>query len=449
MKFQHRDPLSILRSAIYMLDMLMILVAAYLAHYLKFNTFSMQAGYVIAVIIAVLVHLIVSVKVYQMWRGGGLLSIYKRVFFSWVIVVNIIFTILVLTKTSGDFSRVWFSYWIGFATILFFIYRYCMFKGLVYVGIDGIAKKRILIVGRGQVQQELVRRASASNWTGFSLFGILGFDETSGIERILGVTKLDEVWVCASFQNNDSIQKVISMFKLSTVTIRLIPDTSGLSLLNGGQSSVLGLPALDISVSHMSGINLIVKWLEDKCLSIAILLLISPVLLVIAAAIKLSSEGPVVFKQKRHGWNGKVITIYKFRTMKNVVENNVVAQATFNDSRITPLGAFLRKFSLDELPQFFNVLMGDMSIVGPRPHAVQHNEDYMQRINSYMLRHKVKPGITGWAQINGHRGETEIDSKMIARVEADLYYIEHWSLWLDISIVLKTIFVGFKHENAY
>ncbi len=448
MKFQRRDPQSILGSAIYILDMVMISVAAYLAHYLKFNVFAMEKEYVIAVIFAVLVHIIVSDKVY-MCRDGGLVSVYKRVFFSWVIVVNVIFTVSVLTSTSGDFSRVWFSYWIGISIILFFIYRYCLFKGLFYIGIDGINKKRVLIVGRCQVQQELVRRASSSNWTGFSVIGILGFNETSSIEQMLDTTNLDEVWVCASFQNNDNIQKVISMFKLSTVTIRIIQDISSLSLLNGGHSSILGLPAIDVTVSKMSGINLLVKWLEDKSLSIGILILILPILLAIAVAIKITSEGPVIFKQKRHGWNGKVIDIYKFRTMKNASPNNVVVQATIYDVRITPLGTFLRKYSLDELPQFFNVLFGDMSIVGPRPHATQHNEDYMQRIKSYMLRHKVKPGITGWAQISGHRGETELDSKMISRVEHDLYYIEKWSLWLDISIVFKTIFVGFRHKNAY
>jgi putative colanic acid biosynthesis UDP-glucose lipid carrier transferase len=222
-----------------------------------------------------------------------------------------------------------------------------------------------------------------------------------------------------------------------------------MSLLNSGQTSVLGLPALDISVSPMVGFNVIVKWFEDKCLSVAIILLISPVLLIIAAAIKLTSKGPVIFKQKRHGWNGKIITIFKFRTMYYSTESDGVKQATIADTRVTPLGAFLRRTSLDELPQFFNVLFGDMSIVGPRPHAVEHNQEYMQRIDSYMLRHKVKPGVTGWAQVNGLRGETDTVDKMIARVDHDLYYIENWSLWFDLSIIAKTIVTGFINKNAY
>lgn len=449
MKFQHRNPSTILKSTIQLVDVIGVLVAGYVAHYLKFQSFSLPTEYVTIIVVGGIVHLVASSQLYRTWRGGGIQSIYQRMFVSWVIVVNIIFTGLVITKTSDDFSRVWFLYWSLLAIIQFYLYRFYLFKVLAYIGDSGINQKSILIVGRGKIQQEIVNRANVSNWTGFNILGILDLDDISQIEKTAKANRLDEVWVCANFQNNDSIQKVIATFRLSTVTIRLVPDISDISLLNSGQTSVLGLPALDISVSRMSGMNLIVKWLEDKCLSIAIIILISPLLLMIAAAIKLTSEGPVIFKQKRHGWNGKIITVFKFRTMKHALQNHVVAQATLADSRITPLGAFLRRTSLDELPQFFNVLFGDMSIVGPRPHAVQHNEDYMKLINSYMLRHKVKPGITGWAQIHGYRGETEIVGKMISRVEYDLYYIEHWSLWLDICIVFKTIFVGFKHKNAY
>jgi putative colanic acid biosynthesis UDP-glucose lipid carrier transferase len=173
-------------------------------------------------------------------------------------------------------------------------------------------------------------------------------------------------------------------------------------------------------------------------------------LLVIAIAVKLTSPGPVIFKQKRHGWNGEEIEVYKFRSMYVHDESKGnITQAKKGDSRVTPLGAFLRRSSLDELPQFINVLQGRMSIVGPRPHAVAHNIQYRELIPRYMLRHKVKPGITGWAQINGLRGETDAVSKMEARVQADLYYIENWSLWLDLKIILFTVIKGFFNENAY
>ena len=177
--------------------------------------------------------------------------------------------------------------------------------------------------------------------------------------------------------------------------------------------------------------------------------MVAPALLAIACAIKLTSRGPVLFKQMRYGIDGKSIEVWKFRTMTVMENGENIQQATKNDPRLTPIGGFLRRTSLDELPQFFNVLSGQMSIVGPRPHAVQHNEQYRQLIEGYMLRHKVKPGITGWAQINGWRGETDILDKMEKRVEFDLDYITNWSVWLDLKIVFKTIFKGFISKNAY
>lgn len=191
------------------------------------------------------------------------------------------------------------------------------------------------------------------------------------------------------------------------------------------------------------------KAIEDLVLGAIIFLLISPLLVLIAIAIKATSPGPVLFKQKRHGWNGEVINVYKFRSMVVHESKGSIEQAKRADVRVTPLGAFLRRTSLDELPQFFNVLQGRMSIVGPRPHAVEHNEYYKELVPRYMLRHKVKPGITGWAQIHGFRGETDTLEKMENRVEYDLYYIEHMSVWLDLKIIVLTLFKGFRHQNAY
>jgi putative colanic acid biosynthesis UDP-glucose lipid carrier transferase len=200
----------------------------------------------------------------------------------------------------------------------------------------------------------------------------------------------------------------------------------------------------------MEGFNRYIKAFEDRVLAFFILILISPLLAVIAIGVKLTSPGPVLFKQLRHGWDGKPIKVYKFRTMVlHAEENGRVTQARKNDDRITPFGAFLRRTSLDELPQFFNVLQGRMSIVGPRPHAIAHNDEYKDQIDEYMLRHKVKPGITGWAQVNGWRGETDTLEKMQKRIEYDLYYIDHWSLWFDIKIIVLTLFKGFVGNNAY
>jgi putative colanic acid biosynthesis UDP-glucose lipid carrier transferase len=221
-------------------------------------------------------------------------------------------------------------------------------------------------------------------------------------------------------------------------------------LLNHRISEVAGHYAIDLSVSPMNGMARVIKRLEDLVIGGIISLLVLPVCLAIALVIKITSPGPVLFKQYRTGVNGKQFKVYKFRSMRiHEEENGQVTQATKGDSRITPIGAFLRRTSLDELPQFYNVLQGRMSIVGPRPHALAHNEYYKELVESYMRRHKVKPGITGWAQVNGLRGETDTLEKMEKRVEYDLWYIDNWSLWLDLRIIFLTIFKGFINKNAY
>ncbi|EHU6064699.1 exopolysaccharide biosynthesis polyprenyl glycosylphosphotransferase, partial [Escherichia coli] len=210
-----------------------------------------------------------------------------------------------------------------------------------------------------------------------------------------------------------------------------------------------GVPVVPLYESPLSGINMVFKRLEDIIVSLSILIVISPVLLIIACAVKFTSPGPVIFRQIRYGMDGKSIKVWKFRSMTVMENDNNVTQATKHDLRVTKVGKFLRRTSLDELPQFFNVLFGQMSVVGPRPHAVSHNEQYRTLIKGYMLRHKVKPGITGLAQVNGWRGETDTLDKMQKRVEYDLLYIRNWSIWLDLKIIFLTIFKGFVNKSAY
>jgi putative colanic acid biosynthesis UDP-glucose lipid carrier transferase len=204
-----------------------------------------------------------------------------------------------------------------------------------------------------------------------------------------------------------------------------------------------------ICETPFTGTNELVKRVSDVVLATLILVLISPLMIAIAIGVRLSSPGPVIFKQRRNGLDGGEITIWKFRSMRAQDNGPVVRQATRNDPRITGFGAFIRRTSLDELPQFFNVLQGTMSIVGPRPHAVAHNEEYRRVIKAYMVRHKVKPGITGWAQVNGHRGETDTLDKMVARVEYDLEYLRNWSLGLDLQIIVRTVRLLFFDRPAY
>lgn len=235
----------------------------------------------------------------------------------------------------------------------------------------------------------------------------------------------------------------------TTASIYFVPDFFITDLIQGRMGSVDGVPVVAVCESPFTGVAGIVKRASDIVIASCILMLASPLMLAIAVGVKLTSPGPVIFKQRRYGLDGKEILIYKFRSMSVCEDGGVIAQAQRNDQRITRFGAFLRGTSLDELPQFFNVLQGRMSIVGPRPHAVAHNELYRKLIKGYMVRHKVKPGITGWAQVNGLRGETETLDKMKARIDHDLDYLRHWSLRLDLYIIFRSVAVVLKDCNAY
>ena len=244
------------------------------------------------------------------------------------------------------------------------------------------------------------------------------------------------------------VVSLINALRDSTASVYFVPHLFVFDLIQARVDAVSGIPVVAVCETPIFGVNAVLKRAFDVVMSIVILALIWPLLLVIAAAVKLSSDGPALFTQRRYGLGGEEIRIYKFRTMTVQEDGNNVVQASKNDNRVTRVGAFLRRTSLDELPQFFNVLGGSMSIVGPRPHAVAHNEQYRKLIDGYMLRHKVKPGITGWAQINGFRGETESIGKMQKRVEYDLDYLRNWSVSLDLWIMVKTIITVWKDRNA-
>jgi Undecaprenyl-phosphate glucose phosphotransferase len=237
------------------------------------------------------------------------------------------------------------------------------------------------------------------------------------------------------------------------VDVRVCPNSVTLDLTSSGVSHIAGLPLLNAIDRPLTNWRSATKEVEDRILASIILLLISPVLLAVAALIKIDSPGPVLFRQKRYGYNNQLITVFKFRTMRQDQQDDMAGQLTQrNDPRITRIGAFLRRTSLDELPQFLNVLRGEMSIVGPRPHAISAKAGgvlYHDAVSHYAARHRVKPGITGWAQINGWRGTTDTVDQIEKRVEHDLYYIEHWSLWLDLKIIVLTVFKGFSGQNAY
>ena len=393
--------------------------------------------------------LLMSSLVYRAWRGGQLPAMLGRVALAWAITWGLMMTWLVLTKSSESYSRMWLGAW-GITSLLFtWVGRTGLYMFMSWLQGKGVNELRVLLVGTGKSVTAIRRRVKASAWTGYKVVGVTPGDSARYLEEAVAKLNPDEVWICQHPGDMRAAENVLHTLRHSTANIRLVPDLTMLQLVNHGVSIVVGVPMLDISSSPMEGGNVLIKWLEDKVLGFLILLLITPLLLAIGLAVKLTSKGPAIFKQQRLGWNGETILIYKFRSMYVHDEGQLVAQATRGDPRITPLGRFLRSTSLDELPQFINVMQGSMSIVGPRPHALSHNAHYRELIPKYMLRHKVKPGITGWAQVNGLRGETDTVDKMEARVQADIYYIEHWSLWFDLKIILMTVFKGLVGKNAY
>jgi putative colanic acid biosysnthesis UDP-glucose lipid carrier transferase len=260
---------------------------------------------------------------------------------------------------------------------------------------------------------------------------------------------IDIIYIALPMTSQPRVLDLLDSLKDTTVSIYFVPDIFVFDLIQARIDDVGGIPVVAVCETPFSGFNGLIKRASDIIFSIIILILISPILLAIAIGVKLSSKGPILFMQRRYGLDAEEILVYKFRSMTVTENGDHVKQATKDDSRITPFGRFIRRTSLDELPQFINVLQGRMSIVGPRPHAVAHNEMYRKVIKGYMIRHKVKPGITGWAQVNGLRGETDTVEKMEARIQYDLDYLRQWSIALDTRIILRTVLLVFKDRNAY
>jgi putative colanic acid biosynthesis UDP-glucose lipid carrier transferase len=284
------------------------------------------------------------------------------------------------------------------------------------------------------------------------LQGLAAEENLGSLEQLADYARahrVDVIYIALPMASQPRILRLLEDLRDTTMSIYFVPDIFVSDLIQARVDSVGGLPVVAVCETPFHGLNGLVKKISDVVLAAAILAAISPLMIAIAIGVKLSSPGPVLFKQRRYGVDGRKIVVYKFRSMTVAEDGDVVTQATRNDSRVTRFGAFLRKSSLDELPQFINVLQGRMSVVGPRPHAIAHNELYRKLIRGYMIRHKVKPGITGFAQVNGFRGETDTVEKMKARVEYDLEYLRNWSLLLDLQIVLKTAIVVLKRSNAY
>ena len=393
-----------------------------------------------------------------------------RTLAAWTFVFIVLMTIAFLFKSSELVSRVWVVSWFLAGTLVLVVFRLSLRQVVLQWTREGKLKRRTVIVGGGHDAEVLVGSIVKSASADVRLLGL--FDDRNderSPESVASLPKLGRVSELLEFARQTRVDLVIVSMPLSAekrvlemltqlwvlpVDIRLSAHMSKLRFTSKAYSYVGDVPVFDMADRPISDWNLVFKWLFDKVVALVALTLLSPIMIATAIAIKLDSRGPVFFKQKRHGFNNELIEVYKFRSMRtDTTDANASRLVTKDDPRVTRVGRIIRKTSIDELPQFFNVLRGDLSVVGPRPHALQAKADnvlYYEAVEGYFARHKVKPGITGWAQIHGWRGETDTVDKILQRVQHDLYYIEHWSILLDLYIVLMTPFTLFsKSENAY
>lgn len=401
-------------------------------------------------------------NIYRTWRNGKLLAYIRDTLVGWVYIIAILLFLGFATKLSYQYSEQVILTWFIVTPIALIISHLIVRKIANDLRKEGEVRS-VVIVGANEMSVKLAERIREYPYL---LMGVRGFfddrNETrspaaatsllGGVQDVAGyvrVNNIQMIFISLPMSAQPRIRALLDDLHDTTASIYFLPDVYIFDLMQAHFDNVGGIPVVAICESPFSGVDSVVKNASDFVLALLILLLLSPLMLGIALAVKLTSPGPAVFKQRRYGLNGEEIIVYKFRSMTVSEDGSSIAQAQKNDPRITKIGAFLRRSSLDELPQFINVLQGRMSIVGPRPHAVAHNELYRKLIKGYMLRHKVKPGITGWAQVNGLRGETEVLEKMQARIEYDLDYLQNWSIWLDIWIIMRTVWVVLRRDNAY
>jgi putative colanic acid biosynthesis UDP-glucose lipid carrier transferase len=365
-----------------------------------------------------------------------------------------------LLKASSDYSRGWMIAWFALSFAALILNRFLASSVLRRWATFGIFARNVAVYGSDEIARDVIEHLGTMPER-VRVVGV--FDDlvpgatprviaSGGLAQLLALGQsggIDEVLVAMSLSDDVKIARLVKELSILPVDIRLCPDRLAFTMRPRGLVDYNGVAAIELARRPLGDWDPIVKMVEDRLLAGLMLLAAMPFMLMVACAIKLDSPGPVFFRQKRHGFNHKIISVWKFRTMTVTEDGAHVAQAQKNDPRVTRVGKWLRRTSIDELPQLINVLGGSMSLVGPRPHAIAHNEYFASLLGVYASRHKVKPGITGWAQVNGFRGETDTPEKMRQRVECDLYYIENWSLWLDIKILLLTPYFGLFSKNAF
>ena len=430
-----------------------------------------QFGYIPTILIATLVANVLfnAARMHRVAAYRTAVQQTLRVLASWTLVFVAFMSLAFLLKNSDLVSRVWLVSWYASGALLLVAFRFALRALVLRWTREGRMKRRTVIVGGGHDAEALVDSIRRSAGNDVRLLGL--FDDRNderSPESVASVPKLGRVADLIEFARQTRVDLVIVSMPLSAekrvlemltqlwvlpVDIRLSAHMSKLRFTSKAYSYVGDVPVFDMADRPISDWNLIFKWLFDMVVAASALIVLSPVMIATAIAVKLDSKGPVFFKQKRHGFNNELIEVYKFRSMRTDMADATAAKlVTRDDPRVTRVGKFIRKTSIDELPQLFNVLRGELSIVGPRPHALQAKADnllYYEAVDGYFARHKVKPGITGWAQIHGWRGETDTVEKILQRVQHDLYYIEKWSILLDAYILFMTPIRLLNSENAY
>lgn len=438
-------------------DILLVALAGWIAYCLRFDSVDMTERYQWALVVGMLLSSFVlpQFSLYQSWRGRLRVILAMKVFVAFIFVGALLSVVVFFSGKSLEFSRIWVMSWMVISALLAIIVRGIAYPLLNILRMKGANRKTVMLIGDAHSCITAYNHLRRVPSVGFDVtrISIIGDDvnrELSGIEYDLHSMGeaiehyQDEVWICLPISEGVAVREIQKDLIYSTSNLRYMPNLSDFRLINHRMSNVADLYMLDLSCSPMTGWNVLCKSILDRTLAFLILLLISPIMLAVAVGVKLSSPGPVFYRQERVGWNGKPFDILKFRSMPADVEKSGVHWGGAQTKQLSRFGKLIRSTSLDELPQFINVLTGQMSIVGPRPERTMFVEKFKSEIPGYMQKHMVKAGITGWAQINGWRGDTDLEK----RVECDLWYIENWSIILDLKIIFMTIFKGFIHKNA-
>jgi putative colanic acid biosynthesis UDP-glucose lipid carrier transferase len=384
---------------------------------------------------------------------------FTRVLLQWMTVAGMLFLAGLTFKATDIFGRQAILTWFVVTPVALSATH--LVRRQVRLRSENAAASRYIIIGVNEVGVELARRLPPSGFMGYFDFrSVDRLAQIAGTEKLAGHCRdtanfvrekgIKVVYIALPLANVPRMSELVNALRDTTASVYFVPDAFAFDLIQGRLVAINGMPALSVCETPLHGLEAVFKRAMDIVIASLGLIFLAPLLLGVAAAVRLTSRGPALFRQRRYGLDGEEIVVYKFRSMRVCEDGGVVTQATKGDPRVTRVGAFIRKTSIDELPQLLNVLQGKMSLVGPRPHAIAHNELYRKLINGYMIRHKVRPGMTGYAQVHGLRGETETLEKMSERVRYDLEYLRKWSPWLDVKILVKTFLVVLQDQrNAY